>query len=82
MVHVRWLAAAHFVFGLIYSIASLTITPDSAGMHQTFRKCVQSTYLNRAARTFRHPTPGRDIDGLLCVDPELAQSYNERSQPA
>jgi Lung seven transmembrane receptor len=33
MIHVRWLAAAHFVFGLIYSIASLTITPDSAGMH-------------------------------------------------
>lgn len=33
MVYVRWLAAAHFVFGLIYSVASLTITPDSAGKH-------------------------------------------------
>jgi hypothetical protein len=31
MVYVRWLAGAHFVFGLIYSIASLTITPESAG---------------------------------------------------
>jgi len=31
MVYVRWLAGAHFVFSLIYSIASLTITPDSAG---------------------------------------------------
>jgi len=31
MVYVRWLAGAHFVFGLIYSIASLMITPDSAG---------------------------------------------------
>lgn len=32
MIYVRWLAGAHFVFGLIYSIASLTITPDSAGI--------------------------------------------------
>ncbi|KAI9743859.1 MAG: hypothetical protein M1818_002593 [Claussenomyces sp. TS43310] len=31
MIYVRWLAATHFVFGLIYSIASLIITPDSAG---------------------------------------------------
>jgi hypothetical protein len=31
MVYVRWLAGAHFVFGLIYSIASLTITPEHAG---------------------------------------------------
>lgn len=37
MIYVRWLAAAHFLFGLIYSIASLMITPDSAGMHQTSR---------------------------------------------
>lgn len=32
MVHVRWLAGAHFVFGLVYSIASLMVTPESAGM--------------------------------------------------
>lgn len=31
MVIVRWLAAAHFLFGLIYVIASLSITPESAG---------------------------------------------------
>ncbi len=31
MIYVRYLAAAHFVFGLIYSIASLTITPENAG---------------------------------------------------
>lgn len=31
MVYVRWLAGAHCVFGLVYSIASLTITPDEAG---------------------------------------------------
>jgi hypothetical protein len=31
MVYVRILAIAHFVFGVIYSVASLSITPDSAG---------------------------------------------------
>jgi len=31
MIYVRWLAGAHFVFGLIYSIASLTVTPEDAG---------------------------------------------------
>ena len=31
MIYVRFLAAAHFVFGVIYAVASLTITPDNAG---------------------------------------------------
>lgn len=31
MVYVRWLAAAHFVFGLVYAITSLLISPESAG---------------------------------------------------
>ncbi|TVY26005.1 Membrane protein [Lachnellula hyalina] len=31
MVWVRYLAGAHFVFGLVYSIASLTISPENAG---------------------------------------------------
>lgn len=31
MTIVRWLAVAHFVFGVIYAIASLTIKPDDAG---------------------------------------------------
>ena len=31
MIYVRYLAGGHFVFGLIYSIASLTITPEHAG---------------------------------------------------
>ncbi|KAH8588174.1 integral membrane protein-like protein [Bisporella sp. PMI_857] len=31
MTWVRWLAGAHFVFGLIYSVASLTVTPETAG---------------------------------------------------
>lgn len=31
MVYVRWLAAAHLVFGIIYAVASLTVQPDDAG---------------------------------------------------
>ncbi|KAF4294025.1 hypothetical protein CNMCM8686_004576 [Aspergillus fumigatus] len=31
MVYVRILAITHFVFGVIYAVASLSITPDSAG---------------------------------------------------
>jgi hypothetical protein len=31
MIWVRWLAIAHFVFGLIYAITSLVISPDTAG---------------------------------------------------
>ncbi|EGE85780.2 integral membrane protein [Blastomyces dermatitidis ATCC 18188] len=31
MVYVRFLAIGHFVFGVIYAVASLSITPDSAG---------------------------------------------------
>lgn len=31
MIYVRILAITHFVFGVIYSIASLSVTPDSAG---------------------------------------------------
>ncbi|KAF2825766.1 hypothetical protein CC86DRAFT_351743 [Ophiobolus disseminans] len=31
MTVVRWLAVAHFVFGVIYAIASLTVRPDDAG---------------------------------------------------
>ncbi|TID19139.1 integral membrane protein [Venturia nashicola] len=31
MVYARWLAAAHFVFGVIYAVASLSIHPDDAG---------------------------------------------------
>ncbi|KAL6709164.1 Membrane protein ptm1 [Coniothyrium glycines] len=31
MTIVRWLAVAHFVFGVIYAVASLTVKPDDAG---------------------------------------------------
>ena len=32
MVHVRWLAIAHFVFGLVYAITSLIVPPETAGL--------------------------------------------------
>lgn len=31
MIRVRWLAAAHFLFGLVYSLTFLSITPETAG---------------------------------------------------
>lgn len=31
MIYVRWLAIAHFVFGIVYAVTSLVITPDNAG---------------------------------------------------
>jgi len=31
MTMVRWLAVAHFIFGVIYAVASLTVRPDDAG---------------------------------------------------
>ncbi|KAI1000928.1 hypothetical protein K3495_g7272 [Podosphaera aphanis] len=31
MIYVRWLAGTHFVFSLIYSVASLTLAPENAG---------------------------------------------------
>lgn len=31
MTLVRWLAVAHFIFGVIYAVASLTVRPDDAG---------------------------------------------------
>ncbi|CAN8097273.1 unnamed protein product [Discula destructiva] len=31
MVHVRWLAIAHFIFGLVYGVTSLVVNPDTAG---------------------------------------------------
>lgn len=31
MIYVRWLAGAHFVFGVVYAVASLSVTPENAG---------------------------------------------------
>lgn len=32
MIYVRWLAIVHFVFGILYSVTYLIVTPDDAGM--------------------------------------------------
>ncbi|KXT12593.1 hypothetical protein AC579_376 [Pseudocercospora musae] len=31
MIYVRWLAITHFVFGVIYAVSSLAVTPENAG---------------------------------------------------
>lgn len=36
MIYIRWLAIAHFVFGLVYAITSLLISPDAAGMLDSY----------------------------------------------
>jgi len=36
MTYVRFLAIAHFVFGLVYAITSLLISPDTAGRFNVF----------------------------------------------
>lgn len=36
MIYVRWLAIAHFVFGLVYAITSLLVSPEAAGMFNEF----------------------------------------------
>jgi len=31
MIYIRWLAAAHFIFGIVYAVTSLLVSPESAG---------------------------------------------------
>lgn len=31
MIYVRWLAIAHFIFGIVYAVTSFLVSPDSAG---------------------------------------------------
>jgi len=80
MIRVRWLAAAHFVFGLIYSIASLTITPDSAGNHVSYDAPSSIADRFRPACAVRHSSTRRNLNCILCMDFELSQLHNERSQ--
>ena len=47
MVYVRWLAVAHFVFGIVYAIASLYIAPDAAGESHS-RPLLQRNAPNRS----------------------------------
>ncbi|KAI9683953.1 MAG: hypothetical protein M1829_004288 [Trizodia sp. TS-e1964] len=46
MMVVRGLAATHFVFGVIYSVASLSITPDSVGEIPGLELCLHSALKN------------------------------------
>jgi hypothetical protein len=79
MIYVRWLAGAHFVFGLIYSIASLTITPESAG--KLFSPFFPHSLIpnHRPSRPLRHPTPSRHPNRFLRLDTQLPKHDNERS---
>lgn len=78
MIYVRWLAAAHFVFGLIYSVASLTITPDSAGISVPPRSIYVLLISSRSSCTVRNLAPCRHVDCLLCLDSELLKHDDER----
>ena len=31
MIYIRWLAIAHFIFGIVYAVTSLVVNPDTAG---------------------------------------------------
>lgn len=42
MILVRWLAAAHFVFGLAYSITNLLVSPENVGKWSPSLKSLQS----------------------------------------
>ena len=79
MLYVRGLAVAHFIFGVIYAIASLTITPDSAGMWSESLLFVTLTTILRTPRPSRHPTTGWHTDCLLCVDAQRAWRDDEGS---
>lgn len=81
MIYVRWLAAGHFVFGLIYSVASLTITPDSAG------RCILSGVMllltfNRSSCSSRHSSTCWDTHSILRLDIEFITNDNEGSDRA
>jgi hypothetical protein len=82
MIYVRWLAAAHFVFGLIYSIASLTITPDSAGKKLSPHNQFLLLILIRTIGSFRDSTPCRNTHSFLRLDFELSTNDHERSYGA
>lgn len=70
MIYVRWLAITHFVFGLVYAITSLVITPDSAG-----KKSSKSNLnievrlmLSRPLRANRCSAIGSHTDCILRLD--------------
>jgi hypothetical protein len=68
MIYVRYLAGAHFVFGLIYSIASLTVTPENAGKSQPLIVQAQLLFKPRPPGTVCDSTLGRHFDRILRLD--------------
>lgn len=48
MIYVRWLAAAHFVFGLAYSITNLIVSPENVGKYSIALR--SQLYVNANAR--------------------------------
>lgn len=63
MIYVRWLAVAHFVFGIVYAIASLYIAPDAAGKFSLplALPCInfKSTHNRQAPSSFLSSSPCR-----------------------
>jgi hypothetical protein len=80
MIYVRYLAGAHFVFGLIYSVASLTITPEHAG--EIIQLCTEPHMLtlHRPSGPVRHLAISRHTNCFLRLDTELSQYDNERPE--
>ena len=83
MIYVRYLAGAHFVFGLIYAIASLTITPEQAGKpFMCIQGSIRGSLQYRPSRSLRYPPFSWYPDRLLRLDAQFPQLNHERSQRA
>lgn len=86
MIYVRYLAIAHFFFGLVYAVASLVITPDSAGEYSniedfipTWLLRIMSSHTSDVSSILRSicvvdcPTTGWNTHCFLRMDAQLAQ---------
>ena len=72
MIWVRWLAIAHFVFGLIYAVTSLVITPDTAGKSALVPILPPKLTVHRRTLRFAHrPTTCGYPYRFLHLDPQL-----------
>lgn len=83
MVYVRWLAAAHFVFGLVYSITAFMVKPESAGEFQN-APMPQAQRLTRfrSLSVARCSSPGQHLDCFLYLDSQRAQLHSQGSERA
>ena len=82
MLIVRGLAATHFVFGVIYAVASLSITPDTAGMAFILDVLYGGELLlmmaSRAPCSPCHPSTGRNANCVLHLDTERSGQDDKR----